>query len=136
MSKTSRGEGVRQQREFGLLVGAIFCALGGWWLYRGRLGAVAPVVLSIGGLLLLLGALFPGTLRYPYRFWMALAEVLAFVMTRVILALVFFGVVTPIGLLRKALGGDPLRRRARAADSYWWPYSDRQRNLKHYEKMF
>ncbi len=67
---------------------------------------------------------------------MGLAEVLAFAMTRVILALVFFGIVTPIGLLRKVLGGDPLRRRAKPADSYWWPYSDRQHNLKHYEKMF
>lgn len=127
---------MRQQREFGLLVGAIFCALGGWWLYRGRLGLAAPIVLSLGVALVLLGAFFPRALRHPYRLWMGLAEALAFVMTRVILALVFFGVVTPIGLLRKAVGGDPLRRRAQAADSYWWPYSERQHNLKHYEKMF
>ena len=67
---------------------------------------------------------------------MGLAEALSFAMTHIILAVVFFGIVTPIGLLRKALGGDPLRRRAAAADSYWWPYSDRPRDPKHYEKMF
>ena len=83
-----------------------------------------------------LGVLFPGVLRYPYRLWMKLAEGISYVMTRVTLAIVFFAVVTPIGLLRKAAGGDPLRRRARPADSYWWPYSARQRDPRHYEKMF
>lgn len=127
---------VGPQRDFGLLVGSIFCALGAWWSYRGRHGAVGPTVLVLGGGLVLLGALAPKALRYPYRFWMALAEALAFVMTRVILAIVFFGIVTPIGLLRKAVGGDPLRRRAKPASSYWWPYSKRQRDCTHFEKMF
>lgn len=136
MASTSLVNGIRPQREFGLLVGSIFCALGAWWCHGGRFGALGPVVLSLGGVLVLLGALAPQALGHPYRFWMGLTEALAFVMTRVVLALVFFAIVTPTGLLRKALGGDPLRRRAKTAGSYWWPYSDRQRNLRHYEKMF
>jgi saxitoxin biosynthesis operon SxtJ-like protein len=135
-SFTTQLRSFRQEREFGLLVGAVFCALGGWWLYRGRFAVAAPVVLIIGSLLLLSGTLFPSALRLPYRWWMALAEALSFAMTHVILALVFFGIVTPIGLLRKSLGGDPLRRRAASADSYWWPYSDRLRDPRHFEKMF
>jgi hypothetical protein len=131
---SSRGR--RQEREFGLVVGAVLCAFGSWWFYRGKFGAAVPAVLSIGAALILLGAFLPSALRYPYRAWMGLAEALAFVATRIILALVFFAVVTPIGILRKALGGDPLRRRARAASSYWWPYSPRQSDPKHYEKMF
>jgi hypothetical protein len=132
----TKSPSLRQEREFGLLVGAIFCALGGWWLYRGRLEVVRPVVLTIGCLLVILGALFPTALKLPYRLWTGLAEALSFVTTRVILALVFFVVVTPIGLIGKALGRDPLRRRAKPAASFWWPYSDRQRDPKHYEKMF
>lgn len=127
---------LRQEREFGLLVGAITSAIGGWWLYRGKFGIAAWPLLLVGLSLVILGVLFPGALRYPYRLWMKLAEAISFVMTRVTLAIVFFGLVTPIGLLRKAAGGDPLRRRARPADSYWWPYSARQRDPKHYEKMF
>ncbi|HEY6930293.1 MAG TPA: SxtJ family membrane protein [Thermoanaerobaculia bacterium] len=126
----------RPEREFGLVVGAVLCALGSWWVYRAKFAAAAPAVLSIGAALILLGAFRPGALRYPYRVWMGLAEALAFIATRIILALVFFAVVTPIGILRKALGSDPLRRRARAASSYWWPYSPRQSDPKHYEKMF
>src|SRR5712692_311751 len=98
MRSMRRAASTRQQREFGLLVGAIFCALGGWWIYRARFGAAAPLVLSVGVVLVFLGAFVPRALWYPYRFWMGLAEALAFVMTRIILAVVFFGVVTPIGL--------------------------------------
>ncbi|MGH9368460.1 MAG: SxtJ family membrane protein [Thermoanaerobaculia bacterium] len=128
--------GFRREREFGLLVGGILCLIGLWWLFRRRGGALPGVLLSAGAILVLLGALLPSLLGVPYRAWMKLAEALSFVMTNVILALVYFGIVTPIGLLRKAFGGDPLRRRSRPAASYWFPYSDRQRDPRHYEKMF
>lgn len=126
----------RREREFGLLVGGVLCLLGGWWRYRGRFGSVPAVVLAVGAVLMLAGAFFPSILRGPHRAWMALAEALSGVMTSVILAIVYFGVVTPIGWIRKAVGGDPLRRRAAASGSYWFPYSDRQRDRRHYEKMF
>lgn len=67
---------------------------------------------------------------------MALAGVLSFVSTRIILAVVFFLVVTPIGFIKRLMGWDPLHRRAPRHDSYWQPYSERQKNLRHYEKMF
>jgi hypothetical protein len=67
---------------------------------------------------------------------MLLAEGLSFVTTRVILALVFFLVVTPIGVVKRLMGWDPLSRRAERRASYWQPYSERQRNPRHYEKMF
>jgi hypothetical protein len=126
----------RREREFGLLVGGVLCLLGSWWLYRGRAGAFAGVLLAAGALLVLLGALLPAVLGIPYRGWMKLAEALSVVMTNLILAIVYYGIVTPLGLLRKALGGDPLRRRSRPAESYWCPYSDRQRDPRHYEKMY
>ena len=57
------------------------------------------------------GLLVPRALVWPNRLWMGLAEALSFVMTRVILAIVFFALVTPIGLFRRLIGGDPLNRR-------------------------
>ena len=127
---------VRREREFGLLVGSIACVLAFLWMYRGRFSVVARPLLLVGLCLVILGIFLPAALRHPYRLWMRLAEGISFVMTRVILAIVFFAVVTPVGLLRRAFGGDPLRRRRRSGESYWLPYSERQRDSKHYEKMF
>ena len=110
--------------------------LAGWWLYRGKFGLAASCLLGLGIVLLVLGAVFPRGLTLPNRMWMALSETLSFVATRVILAVVFFVVITPVGIVKRLFGWDPLRRRAASAESYWRPYSARQRDRRHYEKMF
>src|SRR6185369_4156499 len=91
----------RIEREFGLVVGAVFVLLGGWWIYRGKFTNLAIIGLPLGSLLILLGLLFPRALIYPNKAWMKLAEVLSFVMTRLILGIVFFLMVTPIGVLKR-----------------------------------
>jgi hypothetical protein len=126
----------RAEKEFGLIVGGVFVLLGGWWLYRGKLITAAYVTLPLGTLLILLGLLWPRALVLPNRAWMLLAGGLSFVTTRIILALVFFLLITPIGVLKRLSGWDPLSRRAARSASYWKPYSERQRDPRHYEKMF
>jgi hypothetical protein len=127
---------LRAEREFGLIVGGVLSLLSLWWLYRGKFPAVSHVTILVGPVLVLLGLVLPQALKLPNKAWMALAEVLAFVSTRIILALVFFGIVTPIGLVKRWFGWDPLNRRAPRNDSYWKPYTERQRDPRHYEKMF
>ena len=126
----------RAEKEFGLVVGGVFVLLGGWWLYRGKFITAAYVTLALGTLLILLGLLWPRALVLPNRAWMLLAEGLSFVTTRIILALVFFLIVTPIGVVKRLSGWDPLSRRGARSASYWKPYSERQRDPRHFEKMF
>jgi hypothetical protein len=127
---------LRAEKEFGLVVGGVFVLLGGWWLYRGKFGVVPQILLTLGSLLVLFGLVWPRALVWPNRAWMLLAEVLSWITTRIILGLVFFVVVTPIGVVKRLMGWDPLSRRAPRGASYWRPYSERQRNPRHYEKMF
>ena len=96
-------------RNFGLLVGAIFLFIALWpFVVRGdgpRIWAVA-----IAAPLLLLGAFAPRTLRLPYRFWMGIGAVLGWVNARILLGVVYFLIVTPMGLAMRMLGKDPMRR--------------------------
>lgn len=126
----------RAEREFGLVVGAAFTLLGSWWLFRGKFFEGARILVPLGVSLIVLGAISPRILVYPNKAWMKLAEGLSFVSTRIILAFVFFLVLTPIGLIKRAMGWDPLHRRSPSLDSYWRPYSKRQLDQHHYEKMF
>lgn len=126
----------RAEREFAFVVGGVCALFGGLWIYRGRFGGVSKVVFAAGLLLLLLGVLRPVWLRMPRRLWMRLAELLGGVMTVVILAFVYFCVVAPIGLVKRASGWDPLGRRASGSTSYWRPYSPRVAAPRHFEKMF
>ena len=127
-----------EHRSFGLTVGGILAAFGCWWLYRRKFGPLAPAFVVGGALLVLLGATAPRLLAVPYRLWMALAEGLSFVMTRVILLVVFALVITPIGVVRRLTGADPLRRRAASGkdEGAWHPYPARHRDPRHYERTF
>src|ERR1044072_2528808 len=98
--------------------------------------SVSQISLPVAALLLLLGIIFPRVLFYPNKAWMALAAALSFVTTRIILALVYFVVITPIGIIKRLMGWDPLNRRGASRESYWQPYAERQRDSRHYEKMF
>src|ERR1043166_3962716 len=115
----------RAEREFGLIVGGVFTLLGIWWLYRGKFVSAASVLTIAGPALILCGVAIPRLLVIPRKVWMKLAEGMAYVSSRVILAVVFFLVLTPIGLIKRAMGWDPLQRRSGARDSFWEAYPRR-----------
>jgi hypothetical protein len=124
----------RAEREFGLLVGAVFTLLGAWWFYRGKFATAIYVFTIAGAVLIILGATVPRLLVMPRKLWMKLAEGLSFVSSRIILAVIFFLVLTPIGLVKRATGWDPLQRRSGSRESFWEPYP--ARNSRHYERMY
>ncbi|MBI4542320.1 MAG: hypothetical protein HY705_04755 [Gemmatimonadetes bacterium] len=104
-------------RRFGLVLGTAFLALAAllWWRAR-PLGA--GVLMSVGAALLLAGLLVPSRLGPVRRAWMRLAVVISRVTTPVFLALVYYLVVTPMGLIMRLIGYRPLTR-ARRASTVW-----------------
>ena len=105
-------------RRFGLTVGGVFLLLGcvSWW----RAHEVAPRVLwGLGAPLVTLGLIAPSLLRPVERAWMAMAEVLGRINARIILSVVYFFVVTPIGWIRR-WRDDPLNRRMRDGSRSNW----------------
>ncbi len=126
-----------KERQFGVSVGLVLLAAAGYVAWRGGGPVAAGVPAVIGGLLVVLGAVAPRALVHPNRAWMAFAEALSFVSVRIVLGLLFFLVFTPLGAWRRWRGWDPLNRRAPAGrSSFWHPYSPRQADTKHYERMF
>ena len=99
----------KQLRSFGLLVGGIFALIGVWpALWRGQPLRLWGVI--VGGALLALALIWPRSLAQVYRLWMAVGAVLGWINTRLILGVLFYGVFTPIGLLMRLRGKDPMRR--------------------------
>src|SRR5438874_11153657 len=117
---------MRAEREFGLVVGGALILLSSWWLYRAKFPNVVHIVLLLGAVLVLLGLVFPKALIWPNRAWLGFAEVLSFVATRIILAFVFFAVVTPIGVVKRMFGWVLLHCRVACVGSDWQSFLDRQ----------
>jgi hypothetical protein len=109
-------------RHFGLLTGSLIAALLGGlipWL-RGHSYPAWPWM--VGGALIVCGAIFPAALRYPFAIWSAAGKLLGWLNTRLILALLFYLVVTPMGLVMRLMGRDPMARKFEPqAQSYRTP---------------
>ena len=95
-------------RKFGITVGIAFAVLAGIVFWRGHATA-ATVLGSIAGALVLGGLVAPTALGPVETAWMGLAQVLSKVTTPIFLGIVYFVVLTPVGVLRRVLGRHPLR---------------------------
>lgn len=121
-------------RKFGLVVGGVLALLGSALALAGSRLA-GPVLGGAGALLLVLGSVAPRLLGPVHRGWMAVARVLGRVNTTLFLGLVFFLVLTPLGFALRLSGRDELARRRRRRTG-WVPYPERNRDPRHFEKMF
>ena len=105
-------------RSFGLVFAGFFAllTLHNWW-HGGR---AWPIELAVAALCLAAALIRPHLLHWPNRAWTKLGSVLGAIVTPIVMGLLFFLVVTPIGLLMRVAGKDSLRRHGpRHGDSYW-----------------
>ena len=110
--------GKKELREFGLTIGAVLVILGGVALWRGR--QTYPYLFGWGALFAAAGLAFPAILKPLQKAWMAFGVILGFIMSRVVLAILFYAVITPIGIATKVFGMDVLDQRIdKKAVSYW-----------------
>ena len=111
---------VASERSFGNVFAGVFALLGAYRLWRGHADGYLWLVVS--GVFLALAWLWTRPLQPLNRLWAQLGALLHKVMTPLIMGVMFFAVITPIGLLMRLLGKDLLRlRRDPAAASYWVP---------------
>lgn len=117
---TSASSESRRLRKFGVTVGAAFGILGAVLTWRGA--SAGPFLLALAVLLVGSGLAVPRVLRPIEMVWMRVATAIGYVMTRVILVLAYYLVITPMGLLLRLLGKDLLGLRIeRDRSSYWEP---------------
>ena len=127
--------GKRELRQFGITIAVVLGILGSWFIWQGKGGS--SILLTIAILFLSLGLFLPSLLKPLQKLWMTLAVLLGWLMTRVILIVLFYLVVTPIGLLARICGKDFLNRKFnKEAESYWIPRKAPTPDKKNYENQF
>lgn len=123
----------KDAQSFGRAVGGVCVAAAVYNTWRGRT-TFALTLGVVGVTLLLLSWIAPRALNVPSRLWWRMAEALGWFNMRLLLIVFFFLVLTPMGLLARLFGRDPLVRHRRG--STWTPYAAHRRGAKHYERMF
>ena len=121
-------------RSFGITIGIILFIISGLLMYYNK--EIYQVIGIIALTFIGLGLIIPVVLKPFYFVWMTFAAILGWIMTRVILSLVFYLIITPIGLLARLLGEDFLALKKTESDSHW-NYRDSTKELNQdYEKQF
>jgi hypothetical protein len=119
-SEATRRPTERQLRQFAFLGGAICTSLALWHGWTGGLSTAALAYACLAVFLATVGAFRPGWLRPIFIAWMVVVFPLAWLVSHAVLGLVYFGLITPLGLLLRLSGRDALDLRPPSAqDSYW-----------------
>lgn len=110
----------RELRQFGGIWIVFFSLVAAYLQFKAGYPTAATVVgiaaVTIGGL----GLAVPRAIRPVYVTWMFLAFPIGWTISHLLLGAIYYLVMTPVGLLLRAFGNDPMKRRFEPdAKSYW-----------------
>lgn len=90
-----------QAKDTGMAM-VLICLLIAYFGERPRFAVLAII-------LLIVDMVWPPIFHYPAKVWFGLAHLMGAIMSRVLLTLLFFSLVTPLGLIRRLWGADPMQ---------------------------
>jgi len=130
-------EDQKRVRKFAITMMIFFLILAAVFYFFSKKPHIAQILGGIAAGFFVLGVPFP-PLLWPFeRFWHYLALVLAYVNTRLILSLVFYLLITPIGGLMRLFGKDFLSQKIdKNAETYWIDREDKPIDPQQYERLF
>ena len=112
----------RELKFFGVLLALFFVLIGGlvWWRTESTSIAISSWVVAM--VVASVYYLLPPTRRTMYRAMVNLTYPIGWTIWHLLLVVIFFGWITPAGLLMRLFGRDPMQRRLdRSAETYWMP---------------
>ena len=122
-------------RKFGITIGVILLVIAGFLFWKEK--ESFQILFTFGVTLCILGIAIPFILKPIYWVWMIFATILGWIMTRVILSLLFYIIVTPIGLILRFFGKQFLELRwDKSKGSYWNYRTNEHLKKENYEKQF
>jgi len=117
--EVNRNPSRRELRQFSAALG-VLGTVAGYIVFRTTASLPAAIVWSAGAILACLGLAVPPRIRMIYLALSYLLMPVGAVVSLIVLALVYYIVVTPIGVVMRLAGRDPLmRRRDPDAETYW-----------------
>ena len=127
----------KEIRKFGLVFAIALGVIGSIVYFKSGNFDVAGWLWGIGLLFLILGFILPSVLRPIYKIWMLLAYFIGGIVSRVILTVLFYVVLTPTGLVLRLFGKDILNKKLdKRRESYWVKKDLSGHTKEQYGKMY
>ena len=115
----------------------IFFAIVAWMISHRFEGTTLPrVVMIISGIAAVAGLIGPKLLRPVYVIWMAAVLPIGWVVSHVMIAAVFYLMITPFGQIMKLCGRDPMERKFETTAKTYWKTRSQQTDTKRYFRQY
>jgi len=122
-------------KKFGITMGVILTIIGLYLLWKSN--DYFKYFFSVAAVFFTLGLILPASLKYVYKAWMSMAVVMGFIMTKIIMVIIFYLIVTPIGLIASITGKKFLDMKIDpSANSYWLTRDQAPKVKADYERQF
>ncbi len=122
-------------RDFGILIGFILLIIAGILFYK-KIESY-KLIIMLGITFIALGFVMPIIIKPFYLVWMSFATLLGWFMTRLILGLLFYIVISSIGLILRLFGKQFLELNNTSLKSSYWIYKEDSRvSHQNYDKQF
>lgn len=125
----------KKLRQFGFTVGLFLIIVSLYFFLTEKTGGSYLAI--IGFIFIISGWLIPVALKPIYIPWMSLAVIMGFIMTRLILSLLFLVIFVPSGLVLRVFKMDPLKEKIEpTAKSYWIKRKSKSSDPKSIENQY
>lgn len=132
----NRDPSARELRWFGGLFAIFFAVIGGVVRWSWHAPTAAAIIWCAAGGVTFLFAAVPPVRRPLYLAWMYAAFPIGWVISHTLLATVYYGVLTPIGLVMRWCGIDPLDRSLDRQRSSYWVEREQAADKSRYFRQF
>lgn len=125
----------KQLRSFSRVMAIAFVVIGVMLMIRKK--PEFWISWTISAVFYAAGAARPQWLGLAFGAWMGLARVLSWINTRILLIVIFYGIMTPAGIIMKLFGFDPLERKfEKSRQSYWHQKQKKAFSRSDYERLY
>ena len=115
-------------RSFGLLFFFVFIIIGLWPIINSESIRIWSVIISL--IFFILGIFNAKILTPLNKVWMSFGKLLGNFVSPIVMGVIFFGVVTPTGLILKLFSKDILNLKKNKNDTYWLKKDNSNNNMK------
>ena len=124
-------EKISSNRSFGVLFCIVFALIAAWPVIQDGQVRIWPIPISF--IFLVLGLLNSKLLSPLILAWIKFGELLGRIVAPIVMAIVYFLIITPIGLFMRLIGKDLLNTKFSKDNSYW---IKRQKNIGSMKRQF
>lgn len=120
---------IKEIRVFGLIWSAIFITIGVYPLLSHKPLKLFPLIFAL--IFFIPTLFFPKWLTIPFKIWMKFGELMNKLISKIVIFIIFYFLITPIGFITRLFGSDFLDKKNKHKKTFWKDRKEQADSMKY-----